>query len=208
MRSPSPFFKNSITSARLRLQILCNCSWTGSCPPWLKFVDQFSPFLFGVQHIVLQYEQYWSSGQDNVDGEQWLQLVRFVWLAQDPYRLLDELTTGILCALRLANEGYTSDTLTQTVLPSLRNIRVRKPMPLHWLFWDAAHLLITSRGLSSHPVEAVELQFVCNDCNTGFTSQILKEHLVSLASHTKSFARIATSSLYYNTFTDSKNTSE
>jgi hypothetical protein len=157
--------QNSSTSTPLRLQIPCKqLDWQLSS--MAQVCDQISPFvLFGVQHLAFNTND-WSSGKDDVvGGEQWLQLVRSFGGART-FSIAGELTTGILRALRPTDGGHTTDT---AVLPSLSNLLVRKPGPLDWQFWDAA------QSLSSHPID---LQFVCHDCNTGFTSQDLKKHLV------------------------------
>jgi hypothetical protein len=162
--------KNPTTFTRLRLQISCKqLDWQVSS--MAQVCHQCFPFLFGVTHLVFNTNDF-PSRQGDVDGEQWLQLVRSFARARS-LSIAGELTTGILCALRPADEGYTADT---AVLPSLRNLRVRKSGPLDWTFWDAAQSLLTSRELSRHPIE---LQFVCPDCNTGFASQDIKEHLVT-----------------------------
>ena len=160
--------KSLSTSTRLRLQIPCKqLDWQLSS--MTQVCDQLFPIAFGVQHLVLNTND-WSSGQDDVHSEQWLQLIRSFVSAR--ISIAGELTTGILCALRPADEGYPTYTPT---FSSLRNIRIWKPMPLDWPFWDAAQSLTTSRRPSSLPIQ---LQFVCEVCHTGFTSQKLKEHLV------------------------------
>jgi hypothetical protein len=175
--SVSISFKNPRTSTSLRLKIPCKqLDWQLSSVA--QVCDQFSPFIFGIQHIVFNTND-WPSGRDCVDGEQWLQLFRSFGGART-LSIAGELTIGLLCALRPANEGYTTDTV---VLPALRNLRVRNSGSFHWTFWGAAQSLITSRdksrGLFSHPIE---LQLECHDCNAGFTLQKLREHLV--AQHT------------------------
>ena len=163
-------FKTSSTSTRLRLQIPCKqLDWQLSS--MTQVCDQFSPFLFGVQHLAFNTNGF-SSDQD-VDDEQWLQLIRSFGGTRT-LSIAGKFTTRILCALQPADEGDTSNT---TVLPALRNLRVRKPGPLDWPFWNGAQTLVTSRGLSGHP-EA--LWFECPHCDDpGFTPQGLKEHLVA-----------------------------
>jgi hypothetical protein len=163
---------NSGTSTRLRLQISCEqLDWQVSS--MAQICDQFSPFLIGVKHLLFDSNNF-PSEEGDVDGEKWLQLVRS-FRGAGALSIAGEFTTGILCALRLlGDEGSTVDI---ALLPSLRNLRVGRPGPLDRPFWDATQSLITSRRLSNRPVK---LQFVCPDCNTGFTSQGLKEHLVSL----------------------------
>ena len=169
-------FKSSSTSTRLRLQIPCKqLDWQLSSIA--QVCDQFSPFLFGVQHLVFNTNDF-SSEQDEVDDEQWVLLIRSFGGTRT-LSIAGEFTTRILCALQPADEGYTSNT---TVLPALRNIRVRKHGTLDWPFWDAAQTLVTSRGLSGHPEE---LWFECPHCDDpGFTPQGLKEHLVARHAYT------------------------
>ena len=164
-------FKTSSTSTRFRLQIPCKqLDWQLSS--MTQVCDQFSPFLFGVQHLVFNTNDF-SSEQDEVDDEHWLQLIRSFGGTRT-LLIAGEFTTRILCALQPADEGYTRNT---PVLPALRNLRVRKPGLLDWPFWDAAQTLVTSRGLSGHPKEP---WFECPNCdNPGFTSHGLKEHLLA-----------------------------
>ena len=165
-------FKNPSTSTSLRLQIPCKqLDWQLSS--MAQVCDQLSPLTVGVQHLVFNTND-WSSGQDDVNGEQWLQLVRSFRGART-LSLAGELVIGLLRALRQADEGYTTD----TVLPALSNLRVQKPMFLDLPFWDVARSLVTSRGLSCQPIDSdPEQQVLCHVCNTSFTWQKLKEHLV------------------------------
>jgi hypothetical protein len=171
-------FTNSYTST-LRLQISCKqLDWQLSS--MAQVCEQFSPFLFRVNNIGINTTRS-SSGQDNVDGAQWLEVVRSFGLARG-FSVAGELTTDVLCALRPADEGHTTDT-TVTVLPALRNLRVQttlrnlhvqKTMPTDGSFWDTAQPFITSRRLSGR---SVELQVLCHLCNTSFTQQQeLKNH--------------------------------
>ena len=164
-------FKNSSNSTPFRIQISCKqLDWQLSS--MAQVCTTFSPFAFGVQRLVFDTNS-WSREQDDVNGEQLLQLFRSFGGARN-LSIAGELATGLLRALRPTDEGYTTDTV---VLPALRNLCVQKPVPLDWPFWDAAKSLFTSRRLSNHPIE---LLYVCPDCNiTGFTSHGLKEHLVS-----------------------------
>ena len=162
-------FQNSTTSRCLRVQIPCKqLDWQLSSIA--QVCDQFSPFLFGVKTLAFNSNDF-PSGQGDVDGEQWLQLIHSFDAAKT-LSIAGELSTGIVCALRPVNEGHMADTV---VLPALRNLHVQQLMPLDSPFWDAARLLVTSRGLSCHP----EPQVLCHICNTGFTPQKLKEHFVA-----------------------------
>jgi hypothetical protein len=164
----SIFIKNPSTSMRLRLQISCKqLDWQLSS--MAQVCQQFSPFLLGVELLTFNTNDS-PSGQSDVDGDQWLQLIRSFGGARTLF-ITGEFTTGILYALRPANEGNTSGT---AIFPALRNLRVWKPGTLDWPYWGGAHALITSRWLSNHPIE---LQFVCYDCHNRFKSQDIKEHL-------------------------------
>jgi hypothetical protein len=136
-----------------------------------QLCGQFSPFLFQVNNLSIDATQS-SSGEDDVDIGQWLELLRSFGGARD-FSVAGELATDILCALRPADGGHTTDV---TALPSLRNLRVRTPKPLDGPFQDAALSFITSRRLSGR---AVKLEFLCHICNTSFTrQQELKSHLI------------------------------
>ena len=162
-------FKNSSTSTRLRLQIPCKqLDWQLSS--MAQVCDQLSPFVSCVQDLVFNTND-WSNGQYDIDGEQWLQLIRS-FNGVRTLSISGELTTGILCALRSADEEYPTYT---TALSTLCNLRVWKTMLLDWPFWEAAESLITSR----RPSNPIQLQFVCQDCNTDFPLQNFKKHLIS-----------------------------
>ena len=62
--------KSLSTSTRLRLQIPCKqLDWQLSS--MTQVCDQLFPIAFGVQHLVLNTND-WSSGKDDVHSEQWL----------------------------------------------------------------------------------------------------------------------------------------
>ncbi|KAH9029994.1 hypothetical protein EDB84DRAFT_1439217 [Lactarius hengduanensis] len=87
--------------------------------------------------------------QGEVDGEQWLKLIRAFGGAKDFY-VGSEHTMDILRALGQAGGEHPTDI---TVLPVLRDLRVRKPMVKDGLLWDAVQSFITSRRLSGRAVE-------------------------------------------------------
>jgi hypothetical protein len=164
--------QNSSTSTRLRLQISCTqLDWQWSS--MAQVCDQLSPFLVRVNHLVFNSNDL-PTGHGGVDGDRWLQLVRSFGGART-LSIAGELSTGILSALRLADDGYATNIV---VLPAMRNLRVEKPIPLDSPFWDAVQSLVTSRGLSCHPIVS-ELQLLCHICYTRFTTQQLEEHLVA-----------------------------
>ncbi|KAH8996851.1 hypothetical protein EDB92DRAFT_1842313 [Lactarius akahatsu] len=135
--------------------------------------DQFSPFLFRVNNLHINTTQLSGGpGQNNLDGEQWLELVRSFGGAKD-FCVDGKLVTDILRALGPADGEHITD---ETVLPALHNIRVQ-PMSIDVPLWDAAQPFLASRRLSDRPVE---LQFLCHICNTTFSfteQQEFKTHL-------------------------------
>src|SRR6266702_4253766 len=158
---------------RLELQISCEqLDWQLSS--MTQICNHFCPFLFRVEDLGIGSTES-PSGRDDMNGEQWPELIRAFSGAKD-FRVAGVHVTDILCALRPADGGHTTDT---TVLPSLRNLRVQEPMPIDGPLWDAAQSFITSRQLSGRPVELYVSQFLCHICNTGFTRrQELQRHLV------------------------------
>ena len=166
-------FTNSSSSTRLlRLQISCKqLDWQLSA--MAQVCDSFSPFLFRVSNLGIIMTKL-SSGNNDVDGERWRELVRpFNGAKEVLVAGKLEVATGFLCALSPGGGGATTDT---TVLPTLQNLHVRVPESVNGQFRDAALPFITSRRLSGRPVE---LRFLCHICNTSFTRQQgLKTHLV------------------------------
>jgi hypothetical protein len=170
-RSISISFQNSVISTHLRIQISCTqLDWQLSS--MAQVCRQFSPRLSGLKHLVFNSDDFPSS-QGDVEGHQWLQLVR-PFGGVRTLSIDGKLSTGILCALRQSDEGYTTDPI---VLPALRHLFVRNLMPLDSPFCDAAQSLITSRGLSFQYIDS-ELQVLCRICNTSFTTRKL-EHLAT-----------------------------
>ena len=169
-RAISISFSNSNTSSPLRLQISCQqLDWQLAC--MIQVCDQFSPFLFRVQNLGIDTTQS-SSRQDNVGGEQWLQLVRSFGGTKSLW-VTGESMTDLLCALNRTDDRDPADTI---VLPALRNLRIQRTMSMDEPFWDAAQSFITSRRLSGRPIE---LQVLCHICNTSFAQQQgLNSHLV------------------------------
>ena len=166
-------FSNANVTSPLRLQISCRqLDWQLSC--MTRVCDQFSPFLFRVQ--TLRIDSTGSPKHDNLDGEQWLELVRLFgglrnfWFAGEPM-------ADFLCALNRANDRHTSVHTSNTdVLPALRKIRVQKIMSIDGPFWEAAHSFITLRHVIGQPIE---LQVLCHICDTSFTQRKgLNRHLV------------------------------
>jgi hypothetical protein len=130
------------------------------------------PFLFRVKHLGI-YTTRHSIGQDDLGGEQWLELVRSFRGARD-FCVGDGLTTYILCTLGPADRWHT------TVLPFLCHLRVENPMAMNEPSWDALHSFIASRALSGRLVQVNLPSHMCAVCHAGFRSQQgLERHLVN-----------------------------
>ena len=164
-------FADSSTSIPLRLQISCEqLDWQLSC--MAQVCDQVSPFLFHVSNLRLNTTQP-LEGRGDVNGEQWLDLVRsFKFSGAKYFSVASQLTRDILCVLAPANEGNTS------VLPSLRHFRVEKPMEMDGLSWNSVQSFITSRSISGRPVQVDAPSYQCHICHKSFKEQQeLKLHL-------------------------------
>ncbi|KAH9172676.1 hypothetical protein EDB89DRAFT_879306 [Lactarius sanguifluus] len=155
----SIFLFNSSTPTPLQLQISCKqLDWQLSS--MAQVCDQFSPFLFRVNNPRINMTHS-SSVQDDADGEQWLELIRAFGGATD-FRVADELTTAVLCALGLVEGGHA------TVLPSLRHLHIENPMVMNEPSWDGLLSFITSRSRSGQPVQ-VNVPFnQCHICHASF----------------------------------------
>ena len=156
-------FTDSSTSARLHLKIPCKqLDWQLSC--MAQVCNQLSPFLFRVEELHINSTQS-LRGQD----EQWLDLLRAFGGARD-ISVADELATVILCVL-CHNED-------PSVLPSLRQLRVQKPMVMRGPSWDAVQSFITSRSISGRPVQVDAPSYQCHICGlSSGEQQPLKRHL-------------------------------
>ncbi|KAH9059959.1 hypothetical protein EDB87DRAFT_680655 [Lactarius vividus] len=162
-------FTDSSAVIPLRLQISCKqLDWQLSS--MAQVCDQFSPFLFRVNNLRINKTQ--SSSEQDDNGEQWLRLIRaFGGVTYLP--VADELTTAILCALRLVEGEHT------TVLPNLRRLHIENPMAMNERSWDALLSFIALRSRSGHPVQ-VNVSFEqCHICHANFREQKgLNRHLV------------------------------
>ncbi|KAH9011644.1 hypothetical protein EDB84DRAFT_1007653 [Lactarius hengduanensis] len=165
----SIFFFNSSTPTPLRLQISCKqLDWQLSS--MAQVCDQFSPFIFRVNNPRINMTQ--PSGQDDADSDQWLELIRAFGGATG-LPVASELTTVILCALGLVEEGHI------TVLPSLRHLHIENPMAMNEPSWDCLLSFITLRSRSGHPVKVNVTFYQCHICHASFREQKgLDRHLV------------------------------
>ena len=163
----------------LRLQISCKqLDWQLSA--MAQVCVQFFPFLRRVENIGINTTQS-SSGQDDVDSEQWLELVRSFRGARD-FWVGDGLMSDILCALGQADRGNTM----VTVLPDLRHLRVENPMALNEQSWDAVQSFLTLRSLSGRPVQVNVPINLCGICHTCFGEQQgLERHLIDKHAYRK-----------------------
>ncbi|KAH8992924.1 hypothetical protein EDB92DRAFT_1855640, partial [Lactarius akahatsu] len=162
------------TSTPLRLQISCEqLDWQLSS--MAQVCDQFSPFLFRVSDLGINSTQS-PSGQDDVDGEQWPELVHTFVGAED-FRVAGVHVKDILRALHPASREHTAGTTT-SMLPALRNLRVEEPIAMDGPSWDAVQSFITSRSLSGRPVQVNAPSYQCHICRASFgQEQIIKVHL-------------------------------
>jgi hypothetical protein len=155
-------FTSSITSTRLRILISCEqLDW--QIFGLAQVCDQFSPFLFHVEELSIDSTQS-SSGQDDVAGEPWLELVRSFNGARN-FRVADKITTGILCALGRVDGGRTS------VLPALCHLRLENPLEITELSWDDLLSFVNSRSLSGRPVQVNVPLSQCHICRASFRQQ-------------------------------------
>jgi hypothetical protein len=164
-------FTDSSTSAPLRLQISCKqLDWQLSC--MAQVCDRLSPFLSHVTNLGLNTTQP-LGGQDGVNGEQWLDLLRsFKFRGAKSFWVASELATDILCILGPANEGNTD------MLPSLRHVRVQKPIAMDSPSWASVQSFITSRSIAGRPVEVKAPSYQCHICHgSSEDQQGLKRHL-------------------------------
>jgi hypothetical protein len=160
-------FTNSSTPTRFQLRISCKqLDWQLSC--MAQVCDQFSPFQSCVKNLRINTIES-SGGQDDADGEHWLELaLAFGGAKNIRMAASGKLVTSILRALPPASGS------NATVLPALRHLRVvDDPLAMNVPLWDAFQ---SSRRVSSHPVE---LQIFCHICNNSFAQpQELGSHLV------------------------------
>ncbi|KAN0136921.1 hypothetical protein V8E53_005362 [Lactarius tabidus] len=153
-----------------------------------QICNHFSPFLFRVKDLRVSSTRA-SSGQDDIDGQRWLELIGPFGSAED-FRVAGELATDILRALTQVDGEHT------IILPSLRNLCVTELWLAHGPLWDAAQSFITSRWPTSSPVvhaapsstifpflsggegmSGQHQQYFCAFCNISFTErQSLSRH--------------------------------
>ncbi|KAI9464599.1 hypothetical protein BJY52DRAFT_830825 [Lactarius psammicola] len=142
-RAVSITFTRPEAHARLTLQISCEqLDWQLSSIA--QICDHFFPLLSSVQDLGIGTTKR-PSGEDDVDDEQWLELIRAFDGAED-FRVAGELTTDILRTLRPVDGEQTA------VLPALRNLRISELLSIQGPLREAVESLTTSRQLSGHPI--------------------------------------------------------
>ena len=159
-------------STKVKVQISCEqLDWQLSSIA--QICDQFSAFLFRINDLGIDSIQS-PSGNDNMDDEQWIEIICSFGRATD-FRVAGVHVTDILCALRSVDRVLIADTV---VLPSLLSLRLQEPMPIVGPLWDAAESFISSRRLWGCPVELHVPYFLCHRCKSGFSKQqALRHHL-------------------------------
>ncbi len=165
---------------RLELRISCEqLDWQLSS--MAQICDQFSPFLLraedlGIETTKLTTEP--STGQDDMDSEQWLELISSFGGAKD-FRVAgdSELAAAILRALCQADGEHTA------MLPALRDICVPELRSAYGPLWEAAKSFIASRWPSDSYVHVSppstifpvllrsERQYFCTFCNYVFVKR-------------------------------------
>jgi hypothetical protein len=138
-------FTSSSTSTPLRLQISCTqLDWQLSS--LAQVCDQFFPFLFRVQNIGINTTKS-PNGENDMDGEQWLELLRPFRGARD-LSVAGEFASDILGALC----SLTADDGHESVLPALRSLHVHEPGVMRGPLQDSIETFLAQRQLSGHPV--------------------------------------------------------
>jgi hypothetical protein len=166
----SIYFGNSRASTPLRLQIPCKpLDWKLSS--MAQVCDQCSPFLSRFNNLGFNTTQS-SSGQDDVEGEQWLELFR-PFGGAGTFRATGELMFDVLCALGKADGEHVN------VLPALRHLRVGSPLAMYGPSWDAVQSFLASRWISGRPVQVNAPSYLCHICPyTSEQKEKLRVHLI------------------------------
>jgi hypothetical protein len=164
------FHNSSTSSTPLQIEIPCKpLDW--QLFSMAQICDQFSPILFSVKKVGLTAAES-SSGQADVDGEHWLELLRAFRGARSVW-VTGSLTTDILCAFGKADREYA------TVLPSLRCLRVGRPLAMYGPSWDAVQSFLALRWISGRPVQVNAPSLLCHICSITFAyKEELRSHLV------------------------------
>ena len=163
-------FTNSNASTPLRLQISSKkLNRRLSC--MAQICHQFSPFLFRINDLgINEIQSSSASGQDEVGGEQWLEIIRSFGGARD-FRVANGVMKNLLRALGQDGRERT------TLLPALRHLRIGNPMEMNNTLWDALLLFINARSVSGRPVEVTNVSR-CPICFTFRKKTELERHMI------------------------------
>jgi len=158
-RAVSISFTQQGAPTRLSLEISCGQSdWQLSC--MAQICNRFPASLLGVGDIGINTTRP-SSGKDDVDCEQWLELIRSFRRAKR-FFVAGKLATDIVRALRSA------DGEPVTVLPALQDLYVQEPVPLYVPVREVMAPFIICRRLCGRPVR---VKYLCSICKTSFSRQ-------------------------------------
>ena len=160
-------FASLSTSTPFQIQVSCKqLDW--QLFSMAQILNRFSSFISRVQNLGIKTTEL--PGQNDVGGELWRELVRSFGCATD-VSVAGGHWSNILCALGPADGGNT------TVLPALRNLRVKNPMAIHRVgpSWDTVQSFIASRSL---PDRSNQPSYQCHICSASFGQpQELQRHL-------------------------------
>ena len=160
-------FASLSTSTPFQIQVSCKqLDW--QLFSMAQILNRFSSFISRVQNLGIKTTEL--PGQNDVGGELWRELVRSFGCVTD-VSVAGGHWSNILCALGPANGGNT------TVLPALRNLRVKNPMAIHRVgpSWDTVQSFIASRSL---PDRSNQPSYQCHICSASFGQpQELQRHL-------------------------------
>lgn len=151
---------------RFGLEISCGQSdWQLLC--MAQICNHLPASLLGVGDVGVNTTRP-SSGQDDVDREQWLEVIR-PFRSANRFYVAGKLAADIVHALRAA------DGEPVTVLPALQHFYVQVPVPLHVPLREIMASFITWRKLRGCPVR---VKYRCSMCTTSFSrQQELRRHI-------------------------------
>ncbi|KAH9081474.1 hypothetical protein EDB83DRAFT_549115 [Lactarius deliciosus] len=131
--------------ARIRLQVSCE-QFDWKLSSLARICGNFPYFTFGVGDLRIETTQLSSLSGHDVDGEQWMELIR-LFNGTERFHLVTELATDILHALQTEGE------LAPGVLYSLKHVYMQVPEPHGESLPTAAKSFATSRRRSGRPVK-------------------------------------------------------
>ncbi|KAN0131615.1 hypothetical protein V8E53_010457 [Lactarius tabidus] len=162
-------FSHPDASTRLGLRIPCR-HLDLQLSDLAQILNHFSHVSSRIQSLGINMTDS-PSGQVDVGGEPWLNLIRAFSGAKN-FSVAHELATDILRAICSAGGEH------PTVLPALRDLRIRKHLTMPGPLWDAVQSLNVSRWLSGRPVLVHAAHYSCHHCDvTCKDPKSLKRHL-------------------------------